>query len=556
MLKPLKVVLGVVMLLLFVGPVLAGTVDTAWVRTYNGPGNDDDRAWAMAVDDSGRVYVTGYCEGAGGNPDLATVKYLPNGDTAWVRTYNGPGDHVDWARAVTIDSFYNVYVTGKCYDSGTSFDYVTIKYTPEGDTAWLRRYDGPGSSTDEAYAIAVDGSGYVYVTGYSSGSGTSADYTTVKYDPQGDTVFVRRYNGPEDYVDDAYAIALDDLQNVYVTGSSYDTVGGLDYLTIKYAPNGDTLWMRRYKGPGEGYDEASSLAIDGAGNAYVTGYSAGIGTNYDYATVKYYPNGDTAWVRRYDGPASGVDKATAIAADDSGFVYVTGYSDSTGSYQDYATIKYDSSGNQVWVRRYDYGATGSDFSYGMALDDSSNVYVAGASGSGGVAGLDYATVKYLSNGDTAWVMRYNGTGSGSDYGQAIAVDDSGNVYVTGYCAGSLTGDDFCTIKYVHTASEVKDETGDRGMPSEFILSQNYPNPFNPTTKIEFSLAKSGFVTLQIYDLLGRKVKTLVSEELTSGYKSVVWDGKNDAGDEVASGVYFYQLKVGDFSEPKKMLLLK
>ena len=565
MLKPLKMVFVMALLVLFVGPVsqmlseaevFAQSVDTAWVRSYNGPGNDDDRARAMVVDDSGRIYVTGYCEGTEGNPDLATIKYLPNGDTAWVRTYNGPGNHVDWAHAVAIDASYNVYVTGKSYDSGTSFDYVTIKYTPEGDTAWLRRYNGPGDGTDDAYAIAVSDSGYIYVTGSSRGDGTNADYATIKYNPNGDTVWVRRYNGPENYIDYGRAIAVDGSNNVVVTGTSYDTAGHLDYVTIKYAPNGDTLWLRRYKGPGDDYDEAWAIAVDSIGNAYVTGYSTGSGTSQDYATIRYYPNGDTAWVRRYNGPANGTDYAKAIAVDDSGFVYVTGYSDSTGTYQDYATIKYDSSGNEVWVRRYDYGVSGSDQPYAIAVDGSNNVYITGMSGGGGATGFDYATIKYHSNGDTAWVMRYNGPANGSDYGQAIAVDDSGNVYVTGYSEGSGTGDDYCTIKYVQTPSGVKDETGDRERPSEFDLSQNYPNPFNPTTKIEFTLAKSGFVTLQIYDVGGRKVRTLVSEELSSGYKSVLWDGKNEAGKDVASGVYFYQLKIGDFSEPKKMLLLK
>ena len=554
MLKPLKVVLGFVLLVLFVGPAFADSADTAWVRSYNGPGNDDDQAWAMVVDDSGRIYVTGYCEGAEGNPDVATIKYLPNGDTAWARTYNGPGNHVDWAHAVAIDASYNVYVTGKCYESGTSFDYVTIKYTPEGDTAWLRRYNGPGSGTDDAYAIAVSDSGYIYVTGSSSGDGTSADFATVKYDPDGDTVWVRRYNGPENYVDGASGIALDGLYNIYVTGKSYDTTGHLDYVTIKYAPTGDTLWLRRYKGPGEGYDEASAIAVDSAGNAYVTGYSTGSATSTDYATIRYYPDGDTAWVRRYDGAANGFDYAKAIAIDDSGFVYVTGYSDSTATYQDYLTVKYDSSGNEVWMRRYDYGVSGSDNPYAIAVDGSGNVYVTGMSGGGPT--FDYATIKYYSNGDTAWVMRYNGPGNAADYGRAIAVDDSGNVYVTGYSEDSGGLDDYCTIKYVQGFSGVEDETGSEERPSEFELSQNYPNPFNPTTKIEFTLAKSGFVTLQIYDTLGRKVRTLVSEELSSGYKSVIWDGKNEDGNDVASGVYFYQLKVGDFSEPKKMLLLK
>jgi uncharacterized delta-60 repeat protein len=556
MLKTLRVIIGVVLLWLFAAPVLAQTVDTAWVRSYNGPGDDDDRAWAMVVDDSGRIYVTGYFTGTEGNPDVATIKYLPNGDTAWVRTYNGPGNHVDWAHAVAIDASYNVYVTGKTYESGTSFDYVTIKYTPEGDTAWLRRYNGPGNGTDDACAMAVSDSGYIYVTGSSRGDGTNADFATVKYHPDGDTVWVRTYNGSENYVDGASAIALDGLHNIYVTGSSYDTASALDYVTIKYAPNGDTLWLRRYTGPGEAYDEASAIAVDSAGNAYVTGYSTSSVTSYDYATIRYYPNGDTAWVRRYDGPASGIDFAKAIAIDDSGFVYVTGYSDSTGTYQDCLTIKYDSSGNQVWTSRYDYGASGTDQPNDLAIDGSGNVYISGYSGSGGAAGLDYATIKYHSNGDTAWVMRYNGPGSGSDYAQALAVDDSGNVYVTGYGAGSGTEEDFFTIKYVQGFTGVEDETGDRERPSQFDLSQNYPNPFNPSTKIEFTLAKSGLVTLEIYDVLGRRVRTLVSEELSAGYKSVIWDGKNEDGNEVASGVYFYQLKVGDSSEPKKMLLLK
>jgi hypothetical protein len=100
------------------------------------------------------------------------------------------------------------------------------------------------------------------------------------------------------------------------------------------------------------------------------------------------------------------------------------------------------------------------------------------------------------------------------------------------------------------------EIQDFASPGNFELSQNYPNPFNQATKIEFTLSKSGFVTLQIYDILGRKVRTLVSELQPSGNKSVFWDGKNDAGKDVASGIYFYQLRIGDFCEAKKMLLLK
>ena len=100
---------------------------------------------------------------------------------------------------------------------------------------------------------------------------------------------------------------------------------------------------------------------------------------------------------------------------------------------------------------------------------------------------------------------------------------------------------------------MRDETESREKPSEFTLSQNYPNPFNQTTKIEFTLAKSGFVKLNIYDILGRKVRTLVSEHLSWGYKSVLWDGENDFGNDVASGIYFYQMKVRPLAELRILL---
>jgi len=557
MLKPLRIVLGVAMLPFFAGPVLAEPADTAWVRRYNGTGDSSDYAYAIAVDASRNVYVTGESMGSGTGYDLVTIKYQPDGDTAWARRYNGPGNGTDYGFAIAVDGSDNVYVTGPSTGSGTGYDYATVKYSPDGDTAWLRGYNGPGNGTDYALAIAVDGSNNVYVTGQSAGSGTNYDYATIKYTPEGDTAWVRRYNGPGNSLDIAKAAAIDDSGNVYVTGYSVGDGTHNDYATIKYHANGDTAWVRRYHRVGLTQERPSAIAVDDSGNVYVTGNGEGGGTDYDYITIKYYPDGDTAWLRRYDGPVNGSDNAVAIAVDDSGFVYVAGSSEGTGTYEDYATIKYDSDGDQVWVRRYDYGVSGTEQSYDMAIDDSGSVYVTGFSGSGGAAGFDYATIKYYSNGDTAWVMRYNGPESGSDYAQALAVDDSGNVYVTGYGdEGSGTDNDYCTIKYVQTTSGVRDETGDRERPSDFALSQNYPNPFNPTTKIEFTLAKSGFVTLQICDVLGRKVRTLVSEELSSGYKSVMWDGKNDDGDEVASGVYFYQLKVGDFSEPKKMLLLK
>jgi uncharacterized delta-60 repeat protein len=381
-------------LIVFTGLCLA-QVDTAWVRHYNGPpGNSIDQAVALAVDNSGNVYVTGRSNGSGFYPDYATIKYAPNGDTLWVRRYNGPGNFSDEASALAVDTNGNVYVTGRTHWGGGDWDYATIKYAPNGDILWVRRYDGPqGSGYDRAVALALDDSGNVYVTGYCETAFTFFDYATIKYAPNGDTLWVRRYNGPGNLDDGANGLAVDNDGNVYVTGYSNGGGSYYDYATIKYAPNGDTVWVRRYNGPGNSDDSASALAVDNNGNVYVTGESYGSGSYYDYATIKYKSNGDTAWVRRYNGPADSTDGGYALAVDTNGNVYVTGYSTGSGTPQDYATIKYKPNGDTAWVRRYNGPVNGTDVANALAVDDSGNVYVTGYS-TGIGSYYDYATIKY------------------------------------------------------------------------------------------------------------------------------------------------------------------
>jgi hypothetical protein len=176
-----------------------------------------------------------------------------------------------------------------------------------------------------------------------------------------------------------------------------------------------------------------------------------------------------------------------------------------------------------------------------------NVYVSGWSW---VTQLDYdfATVKYNSSGQEQWVAIYNGPADGNDWSFSIATDASGNAYVTGWSEGVGTGYDFATIKYSSTTGikTLSDIT-----PSTYYLSQNYPNPFNPATKIIFRISEFGFANLKIYDVLGNEIATLVNEELPAGDYEVDFEGK-----ELTSGIYFYQLKAANYIETKKMMLLK
>jgi uncharacterized delta-60 repeat protein len=401
-----------------------------WVARYNGPGNNEDYAMAIAVDGSGNVYVTGHSQGSDNDYGFATVKYSTSGKRLWVRRYDGQGKDHYFAKAIAVDGSGNVYITG---------ENATIKYNTNGKLLWAR--------SENAKAIAVDGSGNVYITG-----GANGDYSTIKYDTNGTLLWGKTYKGPGNRTDYALAIAVDKSGNVYVTGQSLGSGSDndYDYVTIKYNTNGTLLWTKRYNGPGNGFDSANAIAVDGSGNVYVTGESVSSNHHKEYLTIKYNTNGKRLWAKRYDRPGFSDDSANAIAVDGSGNVYITGGSRGSDFEDDYATIKYSPNGNQLWVQRYSGPGNepGSrwDGANSIAVDSSGNVYITGAS-QGADSDFDYATIKYNTNGTLLWTKRYNGPGSGYDSAAAIAVDSSGNVYITGGSQGSGSNYDYATIKY-------------------------------------------------------------------------------------------------------------
>jgi len=106
-------------------------------------------------------------------------------------------------------------------------------------------------------------------------------------------------------------------------------------------------------------------------------------------------------------------------------------------------------------------------------------------------------------------------------------------------------------------SPVEGEEDDANLrPTDFALRQNFPNPFNPTTIIQYALPKASQVRIEIYNVLGQRVRVLVDETQEPGYKTINWDGKDDAGNEASSGVYFCRIQAGSFVKSMKMTLLK
>ena len=289
-----------------------------WAARYEGPGEVDDDARAIAVDDSGNVYVTG---GSGG--DYATVKYDSDGHEQWAVRYDGPSGGDDEAVAIGLDDAGNVYVTGT-----SEGEFATLKYDSDGNQVWAVR--SPGS----ARAMVVGPSGGVYVTGVNEDR-----YTTIKYDSDGNELWVMGCYGSLCGPGEATAIALDQSGNVYVTGTSYSGRNmNYGYATVKYDSEGRQRWVARYDPFGGSKAQAADIAVDDAGNVFVTGSAMGAAS--DFVTVAYDTDGGQLWFDRYEGPGGGTDQAAAIAVDACGNAYVTGKSDGGDSCADFAVIKY------------------------------------------------------------------------------------------------------------------------------------------------------------------------------------------------------------------------
>ena len=508
-----------------------------WASIYSSPGIYDI-VNKIVSDDSGNVYIAGSV-GNPGNYDYATIKYNTHGVKQWSSTYNGTGE--DAVRDMVIDHAANIYITGYSFNTGTDNDYLTIKYNSSGEVQWTaiyndstERFNGPTIYNDEAYGIAIDTAGNVFVMGTSG---------TIKYNSAGTQIWVvKDIIFPND-------ITTDISGNVYITGfSDINSNGNRDLTTIKYNSSGIRQWVSRYGRSANSDDDANSISIDASGNVYVTGYTEN-NSNSDYLTIKYNSIGVIQWDAKYGG--SNDDNSYSIAVDVLGNVVVNGSINRGHPWTtwDYATIKYNSAGVIQWISTYNGTGNWSDQATGMILDNSGNVYVTGYSvGVGSYE--DYATIKYNSLGIQQWCAIYNGSTNHNDEAYSITIDKTGNIYITGITTPNGDGNwDFTTIKYSQLITQISNSSDN--LFQTFKLSQNYPNPFNPRTIINYELPITNYVNIKIFDALGKEVATLVNEKQNPGSYSVEFNGEG-----LPSGIYFYKLEAGDFTETKRMVLLK
>ncbi|ABK18293.1 SBBP repeat-containing protein [Syntrophobacter fumaroxidans] len=397
-----------------------------WVRKYP-PQPRDVSAGAsdVAVDGAGNVYITGWI-GTG----VLTVKYDNAGKLQWARRFAGEGGAA--GRCIAVDASGNVYVAG-CIGSTPAVDIVAIKYSPDGVHQWARYYNGPTNQVDWAAAMAVDGSGNVYVTGVADQVAPGNSYVvTLKYSGNGELYWASRHKG---YISGGDAsrrsMALDAAGNVYVVAGH--TLGeNPSFFLLKYGTDGRLRWKRRYGGvPEIKWCVGFAVAVDDAGNAYVCGLTVRWDDETKYLIHKYRANGTRQWERtpRFE-PCTGTCWAS-IAVDGSGNVYVVDISRGNDLLCGFSTSKYDSNGDRQWKRRIHESTedhSTSDWP-AIAVDGPGAVYVTGGL-SGQSIGSDIAAAKYDADGHLQWSKRYDGTGR-HDTPSGIAFDAAGNAFVTG-----------------------------------------------------------------------------------------------------------------------------
>jgi DNA-binding beta-propeller fold protein YncE len=332
-----------------------------------------------------------------------------------------------------------------------------------GAVLWAKRYYGrPGGGTsDTAASVALSPDGAtVFVTGQSAGASYAPDYATLAYNAAtGARLWVKRYNGPGNHEDRAVSVAVSpDGSKVFVTGSSTGTTSYMDYATLAYsAATGAQLWVKRYNGPGNGTDNAESMAVSPDGQTvFVTGASWGADSRWEYATLAYSAaTGARLWVKRYIGPgnpASNDASAISVAVSpNAAKVFVTGVSVGATSLNDYTTVAYNAAtGAQLWVSRYNGPLGSHDHAHDVAVSpDGTKVFVTGDSEGvhAGYYNSDYATVAYsAATGAQLWAKRYNGTGYDKAYRLAVSPDGA-KVFVTGESDGAGSTSAYATIAY-------------------------------------------------------------------------------------------------------------
>ena len=435
----------------------AGTDLWTPVKIYDG-GNGNDRPSAMAVTPAGNIVITGRTRGGNGDDDFHTVQYSSAGTLMWPANWAGAAGH-DRPLAIAVDASNNVYVTGQSDRDASAlvnYDISTVKYNSTGAQQWQRYWAGTAANDDVPTAITTDASGNIFICGTTDVDATSAtnnDWVILKYDGSGTLGWQKTVSGSRNNDDAANSVVTDGSGNVYVAGSINNNTTQKDAGAVKYDSNGNLVFNKPYNGLGDFNDNSFAMVQDAGGYTYAAGYTYNEQNNRDIFITKIDVAGNTVISKTFQGTKGDDDELNSLVYDSNGYLYACGYTKVSGQKSDFITIKYTFNLDTVWTRTYNYSANQSDKAVSLAVDASGNVYVTGRSDSDANDTLDnrdIVTIKYNSSGVQQWFQRYNGTANLNDEPVKLILDNNGNVLIAGY-SSNATDKDIALIAYQQSA---------------------------------------------------------------------------------------------------------
>jgi uncharacterized delta-60 repeat protein len=508
-------------------------LDELWKSRYNSGEDTHDELNYMRLDNEGNIIVTGTSPGK-----IETMKYNPSGMLLWQRSIEGR--HYELEKGICIDADNNIYVIGNSPEGrGALTDLALVKYSPAGTEEWVRHFDVPEESFELASSVAADEAGNVYVTGTSTILNQRMVMVTLKYNSSGVLEWSGIVDGNDKVNNSGRAVNVDSKGNVIVTGMRTEEHrlserhSLVDYVIVKYSPDGELIWDRRFY-PDEPSEEFVRAAlVDRDDNIYVTGISTRASGGTYFLTVKYTPEGMNEWWKFY-APASGeASFPSRMVLDNSGSCYITGLAQNKGC----ALVKYSRTGAVEWERFFsNTNSIGRD----VTLDAEGDIYVTGQ------CVRDFLIQKYTPSGSEVWNKVYES--NDAEEANFVCVQSNKNIVIGGKSYTTPNKFDFLVVSFSELTGV---NPGAGNIPTEYKLYQNYPNPFNPSTVIRFDVAKESFVSLKVYDVSGKEIAQLVNSNMNAGSYKIDFSGS-----KLHSGVYFYKLIAGKYSETRKMLLLK
>jgi hypothetical protein len=497
--------------------------------------------------EQGRLLIIGLVIGL-----WATSVFALSPQTVWTRTYGGTGGEFGLSVQQTSDGGYIISGVTSSFGAGSEDAYL-IKTDASGDTVWTKTYGGTGSEFGNSVQQTSDG-GYIVAGEATSFGAGSGDAYLIKTGASGDTVWTRTYGGTG--WDDGNSVQQTSDGGYIIVGDTDSFgAGSKDAYLIKTDANGDTLWTGTYGGTED--DTGWSVQQTSDGGYIIGGMTDSFGAgSYDIYLIKTDAGGDTVWTRTYGG--TGVELGGSVQQTSDGGYIIGGMTDSfgAGSYDAYL-IKTDASGDTVWTRAY--GGTGAEGGGSVQQTPDGGYVFAGYTSSFGAGGDDVYLIRTDANGDPVWTRTYGGTGE--DAGVLIKQTSNGRYIIAGYTDSFGAGSyDVYLIRVREHSWKAKDVKfgppapgpGNRepvvvfsnGASTRFAIHGSTPNPFSQETVIRFDLPVRGEVELSIHDVEGRLVRRLLGEVRPPGSNSVVWDGRDFSGAEVAGGIYFLHLKSG------------